>query len=107
LALTISEAKYLAIIGNVASIAARTSSWRNRATNYGSEWSALGVETDVQPKLLTKRCKTCLILAPVPPVYINSLSHNITDFGKVSALTIMTLLTLGTVRHDHAGQTRQ
>jgi hypothetical protein len=31
-----------------------------------------------------------LILAAVPPVYVNSLSHDITGFGNVSALTIMT-----------------
>jgi len=30
-----------------------------------------------------------LILAAVPPVYINSLSHDITGFGNVSALTII------------------
>jgi len=30
-----------------------------------------------------------LILAAVPPVYVNSLSHDITGFGNVSALTII------------------
>jgi len=33
-----------------------------------------------------------LLLAPVPHVYVNSLSHDITGFGNVSALTIMTSL---------------
>jgi len=33
-----------------------------------------------------------LLLAAIPYVYVNSLSHNITGFGNVSALTIMTSL---------------
>jgi len=33
-----------------------------------------------------------LILAAIPHVYVNSLSHDITGFGNVSALTIMTSL---------------
>jgi len=33
-----------------------------------------------------------LILAAVPPVYVNSLSHDITGFRNVSALIIMTSL---------------
>jgi hypothetical protein len=32
------------------------------------------------------------ILAAVPPVYVSSLSRDITGFGNVSALTIMTSL---------------
>jgi len=33
-----------------------------------------------------------LLLAAIPHVYVNSLSHDITGFGNVSALTIMTSL---------------
>jgi len=55
LALIISEAKCLAITGNVAfvsssqpSAAARTSSLRHRATDHGGKPYALGVETNIQ-----------------------------------------------------------
>jgi hypothetical protein len=100
LALTISEAKYLAITGNIAFVPPL-----NPPLQPEQAVGATGPQITEANRLHLELKQTFnnsyhafnqalrnLILAAVPPVYVNSLSHNITGFGNVSALTIMTSL---------------
>jgi len=96
LALTISEAKYLAITGNVAFVPPL-----NPPLQPEQAVGATGPQITEANRMHLELKQTFntyqavsqalrnLILAAVPPVYINSLSHDITGFGNVSALTII------------------
>ena len=86
LALTISEAKYLAITNNDCpssqpSAAARTSSRRHRTTDHGGELH-LKLKQTINTYQAVDQVLRNLLLAAVLHVYVNSLSHNITGFGN-------------------------
>jgi hypothetical protein len=99
LALIISEAKYLAITGNVAFVPPL-----NLPLQPEQAVGATGPQITEANRMHLELKQTFntyqavnqalrnLILAAVPHVYVNSLSHDITGFGNVSALTIMTSL---------------
>ena len=99
LALTISEAKYLAITYRVAFVPPL-----NPPLQPEQATGATGPQITEANRLHLELKQTfntyqavdqalrSLFLAAVPHVYVNSLSHDITGFGNVSALTIMTSL---------------
>jgi len=99
LASTILEAKYLAITGNISFVppvnpplqpeqaAGATGPQITEANRLHLELKQTFNTNQAVDQALRN-----LILAAVPPVYVNSLSHDITCFGNVSALTIMTSL---------------
>jgi hypothetical protein len=99
LALSISEAKYLATTGNVAFAPPL-----NPALQPEQAVGAIGPQITEANCLHLELKQTFntyqavdqalrnLILSDVSPVYVNSLSHDITGFGNVSAVTIMTSL---------------
>ena len=99
LALTISEAKYLAITNNVAFVpplnpplqpeqaTGATGPQITEANRLHLELKQIFNTYQAVDQALRK-----LLLAAVPHVYVNSLSHNINGFGNVSALAIMTSL---------------
>ena len=107
LALTISEAKYLAITNNVAFVpplnpplqpeqaAGATGPQITEANRMHLELKQTFNTYQAVDQALRN-----LLLAAVPHVYVNSLSHDITGFGNVSALTIMTSLWAGRTRQE-------
>ena len=96
---TLSEAKYLAITGSVAFVPPL-----NPPLQPEQAVGATGPQITEANRMHLELKQTFntypavnqglrnFILAAVPPVYVNSLSHDITGFGNVSALTIMTSL---------------
>ena len=99
LALTISEAKYLAITNNVAFVPPL-----NPPMQPEQATGATGPQITEANRLHLELKQTFntyqavdqalrnLLLAAVPHVYVNPLSHDIPEFGNVSALTIVTSL---------------
>jgi len=93
LALTICEAKYLAITGNVAFVPPLNPPLQpeQAASNTGpqiTEANRMHLELFSTYQAVDRALRS-LILAAVPHVYVNPLSHDITGFRNVSALTIM------------------
>jgi hypothetical protein len=96
LALAISEAKYLAITGNVALVPPLSPPLQPEQAVGATgpqitEANRMHLELKQTYQAVDQALRN-LLLAAGSPVYVNSLSHNITGFGNVSALTIMTSL---------------
>ena len=99
LPLTISEAKYLAITNNVAFVPPLNPPLQpEQATGATGPQITEANRLHLELKHTFKTYQAVdqalrnLLLAAVPHVYVNSLSNDITGFGNVSALTIMTSL---------------
>jgi hypothetical protein len=96
LALTISKAKHLTITGNVQFVHPLNPPLQpeQAVVATGPQITEanrlhLQLKQTFQTYQAVDQALRNLILAAVPPVYVNSLSHDITGFGNVSALTII------------------
>jgi hypothetical protein len=105
LALTVFEAKYLANTGNVAFVPPLNPLLQpEQAVGATGPQITEANRTHLELKQTFNTYRAVdlafcnLILAAVPHKYVNSLSHDITSFKNVSALTIMTSLGNGTAR---------
>ena len=112
--MTLSEAKYLTITGNVLFVPPLNPPLQPKQAvgvtgPQITEVNRLHLELKqtFQTYQAIDQALRNLILAAVPPIYVNFLSHNITGFANLPALTIMTSLPLVTIWQDRAGRTRR